>query len=195
MTPKPTPQTSLAEKELDKAAKQFEAFDDNLKEMTKDRLDKAPTRETEPQNRLSQNEIDKSKEVYLKPAVSIGPREKFNENYRKDYEFAMEFVRFIPENKEIIGETIELWTKPFAGMCAEFWKVPTGKPVWGPRHLAERLAGCKYHRFVMQQNTVLGADGLGQYYGSMAVDTTIHRLDAIPVSARKSIFMGATSFG
>ncbi len=194
MTPKPKVTSSLAEQELVKAEKQFEAFDENLKSMSKDRLDKTPTRETEPLNRLSQSEIEKSKEVYLKPVRAIGAREKFNEDYRKEYEFAMEFVQFIPEHKEIIGEAIELWTKPFAGMPCEFWKVPVGKPVWGPRHLAERIAGCKHHRFIMQQNTVMGSDGMGQYYGSMAVDTTIQRLDAIPVSSRKSIFMGAANF-
>ena len=39
-----------------------------------------------------------------------------------------------------------------------------------------------------------GSDGMGQYFGSMAVDTTVSRLDAIPVSTRRSVFMGATSF-
>ncbi len=43
----------------------------------------------------------------------------------------------------------------------------------------------------MQQNNQMGSDGMGQYYGSMAVDTTIQRLDALPASTRKSIFMGA----
>jgi len=35
---------------------------------------------------------------------------------------------------------------------------------------------------------------MGQYYGSMAVETTVNRLDAIPVSDRKSVFMGASGF-
>ncbi len=46
----------------------------------------------------------------------------------------------------------------------------------------------------MQDSKVTGADGMGQYYGAMAADKTVQRLDARPVSTRKSIFMGASSF-
>jgi hypothetical protein len=46
----------------------------------------------------------------------------------------------------------------------------------------------------MQQNTSQGSDGMGQYYGSMAVDTTVQRLDAMPANEKKSIFMGANVF-
>ncbi len=193
MVDKPKPTSSLAEKELDKVEKQFEAFDNQVQAMTLDRMNSAPKQDIEQQTLMSQEDIEKSKRIYLKPFKSIGSKERFNEDYRKDYNFSMEHVQFIAENKEIIGETCEFWTKPFAGMPAEFWKVPTNKPVWGPRHVAERLTGCKYHRLKME-NTTTGMDGHGQYYGSMAVDSTIQRLDAIPVNERKSIFMGARSF-
>lgn len=193
MADKPKATSSLAEKELDKVEKQFDAFNDQVQTMTIDRMNAAPKQELEQQTLMSQEDIEKSKRIYLKPFKSIGSKERFNEDYRKDYNFSMEMVQFIAENKEIIGETCEFWTKPFAGMPAEFWKVPANKPVWGPRHVAERLTGCKYHRLKME-NTTSGADGVGQYYGSMAVDSTIQRLDAIPVNERKSIFMGARSF-
>lgn len=185
---------SAGELELAKVEKQFEAFDANVKELTQDRMNMAPIKEVEPQTKLSQADIAKSKEVYLKPFRTISSREKFNEKFREDYNFQKEYVQFIPENKEIIGETIELWTKPFPGFPAEYWKVPTGKPVWGPRYLAERIVGCKYHRLTMQQTVTTGADQMGQYYGAMAVDTTIQRLDAIPVNSRKSVFLGASGF-
>lgn len=184
---------SSGEKELDQVEKQFEAFDKNVKDLTHDRMNAAPKQEQEPQTKLSSSDLAKSKDIYLKPDKSIGSREKFNENYRDVYNFDKEYVHFIAENKEIIGETIELWTKPYAGMPAEFWKVPTNKPVWGPRYLAERIKSCTYNRLVMQQ-TVSNADGMGQYYGSLAVDTKVHRLDANPVSTRRSIFMGANNF-
>lgn len=184
---------SSAEKELDKVEQQFKAYDDNIKELTHDRMNAAPKQEVEPQTQIAQVDIAKSKDEYLKPFKTIGSREKFNEDYRDQYNFDKEYVQFIAENKEIIGETIELWTKPYAGMPAEFWKVPTNKPLWGPRYLAERIKGCSYNRLVMQQ-TVSNADGMGQYYGSLAVDTKVQRLDAMPVNTRKSIFMGARSF-
>ena len=186
---------SMVEKELEKAVEQFDAFDKNVKEMTLDRMNMAPKEEVEPQTKLSQADIEKSKEIYLKPHRSLNSREKFNEAFRSDYEFQMEYVRFIPEHKELIGEVIEMWTKPFPGMPAQEWRIPTGKPIWAPRHVAERLASCKYHRLVMKENVINGSDQAGnKYYGSMAADTTIQRLDAIPVSTRKSIFMGANSF-
>lgn len=194
MVQKPKAVSSLAEKEMDKVEKQFQEFDSQVKEMTLDRMNTAPQKEVEPQTKMSQADIEKSKEIYLKPRRSIGSREKFNEDYRKEYNFAIEYVRFIAENKEIIGEDIELWTKPFAGMPAEEWKIPTNKPIWAPRHVAERLTNCKYHRMKMEQNSMNGSDGMGTYYGTMAVDSTIQRLDAIPVSNSKSIFSGATRF-
>jgi hypothetical protein len=88
---------------------------------------------------------------------------------------------------------IEIWTRPYGGVPAEFWKVPVNKPIWGPRHLAEQIKRCSYHRLSMQ-NTTTNSDGVGQYYGSLAVDSTIQRLDARPVSTRKSIFMGSKNF-
>lgn len=193
---------SQSEQELQKAEEQFQAFDDSVKQMTMDRMNEAPKQDVEQLHKLSQKEIEKMGDIWLKPSRSLGPgadpktnfKETFNERFRKDWEFAKEYVRFIAEHREMPGETIECWTKPFPGVNCEFWQIPTGRPVWGPRHLAEQLSKCKYHRLVMKQNTV-GGDQMGnQYYGQMAVDTTIQRLDAVPVSPRKSIFMGMDDF-
>jgi len=186
---------SLGNKELDKAEKDFKKYDESIKEMTLERMNAAPLADVEPQTKMSQKDIEKSKEIYLKPKRQISSREKFNEKYRDQYNFSCEMVRFVGENREIRGENIELWTKPYAGMPAQEWVVPVNTPVWGPRHLAERLSKCQYHRFTMQQTTGTGGDNQGnQYYGAMAVDTIINRIDAMPVSNSKSIFMGAQSF-
>jgi len=179
------------EKELDKVQTQFETFDKQVKEMTLDAMNKAPKLDVEPQTQMAQVDIAKSKDIYLKPHRTIGSKEKFNEKYREDYNFSTEYVNFIAENKEIIGEELDFWTKPFPGMAAQEWKVPVNKPVWAPRHVAEKIKRSRYHRLVMQQSTT-GGDGMGQYYGTMAVDTTVQRLDALPVTSRKSIFMGST---
>jgi hypothetical protein len=195
MVEKPKPNTSLADRELQKCEEQFKAFEENVQQLTLDRMNQAPKEDIEPQTKIAQRDLEKSSEVYLKPFRTISSKEKFNERYRSDYEFAKEHVRFIAEHKELQGETIDLWTKPYPGMPAEEWKIPTGKPVWGPRYLAERLHACHYHRLVMQQNVITGGDQMGsQYFGQMAADTTVQRLDAIPVSNRKSIYMGASGF-
>ncbi len=195
MAQKPKSENSLSQQELDKAEAQFDAFDANVKQMTLDRMNEAPKQEVEAQTKLSAKDIAKSNDIYLKPikSLGVGQKEKFNEKFRKDHEFATEYVQFVAENKEIIGDDIEIWTKPFPGMNCEYWRVPTNKPVWGPRHLAEQITRAKYHRFVMQ-NTVTEANYAGQMYGSMAADTTIQRLDAHPVKERKSVFMGASGF-
>jgi len=139
MVDKPKPSSSLAEKELDKCEKEFQKFDENVRSLTLDRMNQAPSEDTEPQSRMSQQERLNSKDIYLKPTRSISSREKFNEDYRKDYEFSTEYVQFEAENREIIGETIELWTKPFAGMPAQEWKVPVKKSMQDPIMLKSTL--------------------------------------------------------
>jgi len=193
---------SEGQRELDKAAEQFEAFDSQVKEMTLDRMNQAPKKEVEQQTRLSQSELEKSKEIYLKPKRSFPPgvnpktgeREKFNEKFREEYNFQKEYVRFIAQNNEVIGESIEFCLKKFPGTTCDEWVVPVNKPVWAPRMVAERIRSCKHHKLVMQDKQTTGSDHAGQYYGTMAVDTTVQRLDAYPATERKSVFMGAVNF-
>ena len=185
----------MSKKDLEKSIEQIDSFEESCKQLTLDRLNATPKKEVEPQTKLSSREIEKSQEIYLKPEKTVGARDKFNEKFREDYNHAKEYVRFIAENREIGGEVIELWTRPFGGMPAEFWKVPPNKPVWGPRYLAERIKKCFYHRLIMQDNVMTSQNGVGTLYGQIVADSTIQRLDALPVSARKSIFMGeATGF-
>jgi len=194
MTVKKPNMNSESEKELARVDEQFETFSNQVEEMTLDRMNAAPKQDVEPQTKISQQDLAKSNDIYLKPHRIVSSQDKFNEKFRKDYNFDKEYVQFTAENKEIIGETIDIWTRPYGGMPAEWWKVPVNKPVWGPRYLAEQIKRCYYHRLIMQPNQSSGADSMGQYYGSMAADTTIQRLDALPVSTRRSVFMGATSF-
>lgn len=183
-----------AQTEMDRVEKQLEAFEQNVSELTMDRMSSAPKEEQEPQTKMSNREQLAAKDIYLKPVKAIGSREKFNEDFREQYNFDKEYVQFIAENKELIGEAIDIWTKPYAGMPAEFWKVPCNKPLWGPRYLAEQIKRKSYHRLSMQQNTITSSDHGGQYFGTMVADTTVQRLDAIPVAKNKSVFMGARNF-
>jgi len=183
---------SESAREIEKAKSQFDAFDEGIQQMTMDRMNQAPKEETEPQTKLSQNDIKNSKDIYLKPRRYVSSREKFNENFRADYEYSKQYVQFVAENKELIGESMELWTKPFAGVSAEEWVVPANKPVWGPRYLAEQLNRKFYHRLVMQETKNTGADGIGNYYGSMAADTTIARIEARPVTTARTTFFGSS---
>jgi hypothetical protein len=191
---KPKASSSFAQRELDKAESQFQKFNDEVKEMTLDRMNEAPKEEKDPQIKISAREAERAQIVFLKPSRTVSCTEKFNEKFRKDYEFAKERVLFTAQNNEIIGETIELWTKKFAGQDAEFWNVPVNTVVEGPRYLAERIKGCTYHRLSMKEHKVTSQDSVGSYYGQMVVDNVLQRLDAHPFEQKKSIFMGASGF-
>lgn len=180
----------IQETEIDKLSKQFDKFDEEVKSLTLDRMNEAPLKEVEPQTQLSQKEIEKSKGFYLKPERVIADGQKFNEKFRERWNFDKEYVQFIAEHKELIGEVIEVWTHPYGGVGAEFWKVPTNKPVWGPRYLAEQIRSKNYSRLSMDEKKIIGVDGTASYFGSMVVDNKIQRLTAEPVSSRRSIFMG-----
>jgi len=180
------------EKEMDKLQKQVDEFDSQVKEMTLDQMNQAPKLEQEPQTKLSTREIDKSNKVWLKPERWIADGQKFNTRFEEKWNYQKEYVQFIAEHKEIIGEAIEIWTHPFGGKGAEFWKVPTNAPVWGPRYLAEQIRKCVYHRLRMDQG-VTGRDSQGSYFGNMVVDITVPRLTAEPVATGRSVFMGVAA--
>src|ERR1700691_1694 len=137
----------ISDQEFNKLEGQFVAHENQMKSLSVDEANKAPMKEVEPQTKIAQADIEKSKDIYLKPMKAISSKEKFNEKWRDDYNFAKEYVYFIAENHEVIGETIKLWTKKFAGQPAEYWEVPVNKPVWGPRYLAEQIKGANYHIF------------------------------------------------
>lgn len=181
--------------ELDKVQSQFEEFDSQVKSLTMDQMNQtAKKEEKEEQTKMSQEDIAKSKAIYLKPKKSINSAQKFNEKFREAYNFDKEYVHFMAENHEIIGESIEIWTRPYGGMPSEEWSVPVNTPVWGPRYLAEQIKRKFYHRLSMKQNVMTEQTGMGTMYGSMVADNIIQRLDARPVSSRKSVFMGEAGF-
>lgn len=195
MIEKPKAKNSKADQELERVKGEFDAFEEQIKSLTLDTKSNAPLQELEPQTKLSQKELEKSKDIYLKPKFSFAAKEPFNERFREDYNFQKEYVKFIAENKECIGEKAELWIKPFPGCHCEFWQVPTNKPVWGPRYLAERIRGCVYSEIKMDDHSgVIGTGVEGTYMGHPIITSQKPRLTAEPFVDRKSVFFGAKSF-
>lgn len=178
---KPKVSSGFAEKELDRAEQQFDRFQEEIRDFNPLEA-KAPKIEVEPQTKMSNREANKADAPYIKPIRSMHSAEKFNEKYRKDWERAWEYVRCIAENREIIGESIELWTKKFAGDPAHFWRIPVNKPVYIPRLVAEQIASCSYHRLRMEDRPT-NVEGGMTYYGTMTVEQTVNRLDARPVGS------------
>jgi hypothetical protein len=191
---RPKAASTLAEKEMDRLDENFKQFDENVKKLAEDSMTATKKEDVEPQTKLSQKEIERAPGIWLKPAKSLATGQKFNEKWRKDYEYMYEYVNFIAEHREIIGETIETWTKRFPGTNCDFWLVPTNKPVWAPRIVAEQIKRSSYVRIVMKEASRRSEDSMGTYYGELAADTVVQRLDAMPIVARKSIFMGTSGF-
>lgn len=178
---KPPVSTSAAAIELDKLDEQFKAHDEHVKDLTQDALNQLPVRQVEPQTKLSDRQQQKIDGIWLKPIKTIGCRDKFNEAFRSRWEFDKQMVKFIAENSEIIGEAIDMWTRPYGGIPAEEWKVPVNKVVWGPRYLAEQIKRKAYTRLVMQETvTEVGEHG-SKMFGQMVGEERIQRLDARPV--------------
>jgi hypothetical protein len=180
---------SASAREIEKAQEQFDNFQEEVKSLTVDELNKAPLEQHEPQTKLSSKEFNEAPEIYLKPIKTIYPggvpktgkiTDVFNEKWKEAYEFDKQYVRFVAENNEIIGETITLWTRPYPGVPAEMWEVPANKPVWGPRYLAEQIKRKCYHRLVMNDHRQVGADHTGTYIGGIVAKNTVQRLNAQP---------------
>lgn len=179
----------IKQTEQEKLEKQFDEYDARVKELTQENMDKAPIREEEAQTKLSNKEMAKQNEHYLKPTRTISSREKFNEKFRDLYENQKQYVPFIAENKEVIGESITMWTKPFPGMSAEMWEVPVNKRVFGPKYVANQIAKCTYHRLKMEDKPTQQGDNM-TFYGQMVVEETVHRLNANKAELTTSVSMG-----
>ena|SRR5271156_557390 len=190
MAGKPILNSSSAQQELDKIEKQFDEQEKDIKDLNLDRSDISA--KEYPEHRISQKEISDAQDIYIKPKRTISSREKFNEDFREAYNRAKEYVKYTVQHEECKGETIEFWTKPFPGMPAEEWNVPSGKPVWIPRYVADKLEnGCTYHR-LRTEDRPTNKEGSYTYFGNMVVDDIIHRISARPATNRRNISMSSS---
>lgn len=194
MAEKPIARSSQSEKELDKAQAQFDKYEENISSLTLDKMNEAPMKESEPQHKLTQNQIADSNDIYIKPFKTIGCADKFNEDYRKDWEYAKEYVYITAQNNMVLKEFLQFWTKPFAGIPYEEWKVPVGKPIWVRRHVAEQIKNCVHHELHMDESKKVDANEFGDYCGQMVAKQKVQRFDAFPATKQRSIFMGSSTF-
>lgn len=200
---------SKAQIDLEKAKENIDGFSAKLEEhhdkfmSTKhDMTDSSSGKvASEPQHRLSQNEISNMSKIYLKPYKIAPCRDKFNEKFRADWEFKKEIVCFIAQHNELKGEEIDIVTRPMGGIDGMHWKVPTNKPVYGPRYLAEQIKKKSYIRYVAQnpnqarnaqENIPIGHMGID--YTDMIGAEVVNRMDAFPVTNSKSVFLSEKTF-
>ena len=177
--------------ELEKAAEQFDLFDAGVKKLTLDKMNEAPMEDKEEKTEVLHKQAERKDITYLKPLKRVGSNQKINERFRKEIEYSKELVEFIAENKESPGSPIEIWTRKFGGEDCLYWIVPVGKPICAPRALAEALKECNYHILSMDQATITTTDMMGTYHGAMVAEKTVSRIDAVPYTKSKHIFMGA----
>lgn len=183
---------SEGERELNKVEDQINRFSDSVSSAREDR-GFLSTKETEPQTKLSQSEINGTNTIYLKPKRTFPSREKFNDKYREEYNRQREYVEFIAENNEVKGESIDFCIKKFPGMPVEEWVVPVNKPVSAPLYVKERIQECGYTVFTTTDRQV-GSEGGVMYFGQMVAEERKSRLTAREVSRNPKIFMSSRAF-
>ena len=182
------------EKEIVKLNAKFEEYEKKIEALTLENTRLAKDKDEDNITRLSQREIAKSPDIYVKPKKTLmAVGEKFNEKYREEYNYKKQYVRVIAEHRECPGDTIEIWTKRFAGTPAEFWEIPTGKPVFIPRYVAEELADRKYNKIKMDGDSRDDRNRSGSYgeieqYGMPTVEEKIKRITAYSASTNATIF-------
>lgn len=177
---------SDGQKELRKLEDKFDDFVNTTKEFDPFKgLQNVPV--SEPQTKLSRREAEMSDAQYIRPVRSVArsnfktdkvdSRVYFSDAHKQQYERDWEYVKCIVENNELIGQMIEAWTAKWGCDPAHFWHIPVNKPIRIPRHLAEQISKCCYHRLKMEDN----AESKNYVDAGLIVDSTIRRLDARPV--------------
>ena len=182
--------------ELEKTGEQIEGMEAKAKSINLDQTILATRKETEPQTKIAQSDSQKMPEIYLKPKRTYPPGvhpktgavEQFNEKFRAEYNFQKEYVEFIAENNEVIGESINLWIKKFPGTNLEEWVIPVNKPVWAPRMVKERIEECGYTVFRATQ-TLKSEEGIN-YNGYLEIQERKNRLNAREAPRQKKLYMG-----
>lgn len=177
---------SEGQKELDKAQENFDNFSEQVKSFNS--FDpSASVEDKDEQTKISRKEAKQVDAPYLKPVRSVNrtnydkSKTYFDEKHRSLRDRDWEYVKCIVENYEIIGEAVEVWTGKWGCDPTHYWRVPVNKPVWIPRHLAEQLAKCQYHRLVMDDSTIREQSYIGAITGGIVVDVVKQRIDARPV--------------
>lgn len=179
---------SEGQRELEKVEGQINKFSESVSEARENRAS-LPIQEAEPQTKKSQDEMSRSKVIYLKPKRTFPSREKFNEKYRDEYNRQSEYVEFIAENNEVKGESIDFCIKKFPGMSVEEWVVPVNKEVAAPLYVKERIQECGYTIFKTADSSTSSEGGV-VYYGQMVAEERKSRLTAREISRAPRIFMG-----
>lgn len=174
---KPKLNAGFAQKEVDRLDSEFDAKQEQMSSLTQDEMNKAPKKEQEPQAVLSKREEKSYDAPVIKPSQTvpgIGKRKPEQDSLRRQ---AWELVKVVVENRESIGESIELWHKaPFGGEPCTFWQLPTNKPIYIPRFLADRIKKCNYHVLTTVEQSI-GRNEWGEMIGKMVATETRNRLD------------------
>jgi len=173
---------------------QLDLVEDQIKKSVEVEVDRTiASKETEPQTKIAQVDLEKSSIRYLKPKRTFPSKEKFNEKFRDEYNQKKEYVEFIAENNEVKGETIDLCLKLFPGMSVEEWVIPVNIPVSAPKYVRDRLDECGYTVFVTNDTRTGKEEGV-TYYGQLVAEERRQRLCTRDISRSKRINMGHRIF-
>lgn len=189
---KPKVQSPELKKEIDKLDTSLNAMHTEAKQDNDVSFIQTHNYDLEEQTKKSSRELSKENIIHLTPSKWLADGQKFNEAFRKDWEFAKMRVNFIAEHREMKGERVELWTHEFGGVGAEFWRVPVNCVVNGPRYLAEQMHKNGYKSKVMDEHALkdrLTSENYNEDHVPFGKDVFKKRINAQPYVARTTISM------
>lgn len=149
--------------------------------------------EHDEQTKLSTKQLQDNV-IVLKPTkylMAVG--QKFNEDFRDDYNYAKQYVQFVYEHQEEKGSTLEMWTKPFPGVPAELWLIPANKPISAPRYVKEQIERMNYITRKYVEKAEIGSDFMGTYHGVLEAETVQDRAITRDIPKTKRVFIGRPS--
>lgn len=156
------------------------SFQEEIKELTMDVANHVKLEETEQQTEIPSKVLAKSEFPRIEPKRTIFSQEKFNEKFRKERDYAWEYVDCICENIEIKGESVDFFLKKFPGEPAHEWVIPVNKPVSIPRFVAEHLHTRNYAVLTLDQGEKRAVEAGVEQYGMPVYTSRRKRIDCIP---------------
>lgn len=140
-------------KDIAKVAEATVALQENLNDLTVDKVDQTKGKEPEIQSISLENKFKADGFNYIKPRRLSAPLGKLPKKLIKEHKRAWEYVTGIYENIDIPGEAIKFAYCEYSGDADYLWIIPCNVPVAVPRMIAHHLEEVqKYHKFVYREN-------------------------------------------
>ncbi len=141
-------------KDTIKLAEATVALQEDLNNLTVDKVNETKDQEPEIQEISMENKCNAEGIQYIKPSRRLSPPlGKLPDKQKKEHVRAWEYVKGMYENFAVPGEAITFSLCLYAGDADFLWTIPCNVPVAVPRHVAKHLEETqKYHDFAYRDS-------------------------------------------